>query len=450
MRRAYISSGIHLEKLTPEEKSIIKEALTYKFETYAGRRKVQVSKKSYKLMRNNILVLPVTRTDLIPEDFEVIDARVSVEVDIPEPSFTLRESQEQVVDEFVNTPSGVGLVNAVAGFGKSITGLGLAHALQEKTLIVTTTTAIKDMWISEIKQHFGFTPGVMTGGKYTNKDAPICVGNFQTVTKFMAETAGDFGLLIIDECHKCVASTFTDIIGTSKARYRVGLSATMNRTDGLHVMFKDYFGTDIYQPPAENVMTPEVWAISVPVQVVGWANANSQAISNLCDDPEYVDAVLTVVQILRYLGRTQLVMARRTSLLERGQEVVGGTIVTGTHNSSTAAREQVKADIYSGEEDLVWGSQNIFTEGVSWNPLDCLVMGTPISSPVVMEQAIGRICRLHGEDKQKPIVIDFILQGTYSAVQNRLKFYRNNDITVHEFQYEHFVKKFKKHLAIEP
>ena len=58
--------------------------------------------------------------------------------------------------------------------------------------------------------------------------------------------------------HHVSSPTFGKIIDTSHARYKIGLSGTIERKDGKHVVFRDYFSPNVYKPPKENFLTPSI------------------------------------------------------------------------------------------------------------------------------------------------------------------------------------------------
>jgi hypothetical protein len=60
---------------------------------------------------NTVMSIPSGRTDLIPEDYTIIDKRIRPEVLIPQPKFSLRPSQQEAVDLLTDN----GLVNAPVG-----------------------------------------------------------------------------------------------------------------------------------------------------------------------------------------------------------------------------------------------------------------------------------------------------------------------------------------------
>jgi superfamily II DNA or RNA helicase len=117
--------------------------------------------------------------------------------------------------------------------------LHLAAKLGQKTLVVTHTTMLRDQWVDEIKKVFNMTPGIIGSGSFDIEDHAIVVGNVQTVTKVMNKLQKEFGTIILDEAHHVPANTFSSIIDSSYARYRIALSGTMERTDGKQILFKD-------------------------------------------------------------------------------------------------------------------------------------------------------------------------------------------------------------------
>ena len=52
----------------------------------------------------------------------------------------------------------------------------------------------------------------------------------------------DFGFSIYDECHHISSETFSNCLKKCTTLYGLGISATMNRKDGLTPVFKMYLG----------------------------------------------------------------------------------------------------------------------------------------------------------------------------------------------------------------
>ena len=98
--KAVISNRIYLE-VTPEYKEQLSKELTYKIPPQNPNDPPIVIKNMARV-RENLVTIPIGRTDLIPEDYEIVDKRINVPVDFPEFKFTLRESQQSVYDELTD------------------------------------------------------------------------------------------------------------------------------------------------------------------------------------------------------------------------------------------------------------------------------------------------------------------------------------------------------------
>lgn len=352
--------------------------------------------------------IPSGRVDLIPEGYTIIDKRTLPKAYIPEPTFTLRPTQQQGVDEIHLG----GIVNAKPGFGKTIVGYGIAAKLQTKTLVICTTTAIRDMWIAECKKWFGFEPGIIGGGRF-NIEPPIVIANIQTLRNKVSEVADKFGLVIVDEVHRSVAHTFTHVLNNMKSRYKVGLSGTIKRKDGKHVVLQDYFGKELYVAPVENTIDPVVHLHPHPYELnmnefTPWADV----VTRLCGNKNYLNYVVALAKHYADMGHKVLVISSRTNVLEYGHELTpdSSAIITGEIKGMELRADILKALRERKDINILWGSQSIFSEGVSENQLSCCILATPINNDPLLEQIAGRIMR-QAEGKLDPVLVDINLQG---------------------------------------
>ena len=82
-------------------------------------------------------------------------------------------------------------------------------------------------------------------------------------------------------------------------------------------------------------------------------------------------------------------------------------------------------------KNILFGTQSIFSEGISLNDLSCLVLGTPVNNEPLLTQLIGRIIR-EKEGKRQPVVVDIHLKGKTAARQAnaRLGYYMRQDYEV--------------------
>ena len=266
---------------------------------------------------NKALLIPSGRMDLIPKGSTIIDKRVMIDASIPKPKFILRDSQQKFVDMIVDDEITTAICNAPVGWGKSFTGLGLAYELQLKTLIVVHTIKLREQWRDDIKEQFGFEAGIIGSGNFKTAP-PIVVANVQTLAKVADKYHRAFGLILLDECHHTPSSTFTKVIASSKAMYKIGFTATIARRDQKQILTLDYFGkNNIYRPEVENTMIPKIIVVHSNHKIPGnmmtpWAIRMNQLTTNT----EYQSEIVNLVKALITRGRKILILSDRVEFLQ--------------------------------------------------------------------------------------------------------------------------------------
>ena len=412
--KAVISNRIYMD-IEPSSFNELDKALTYKIESYR-RDAAPIIIKNLRKIRSNLISIPVGRTDLIPEGYELKDKRVEVPVELPEFKYELRESQQEVYDQLNDNA----VINAFVSWGKTFTALAIAKKLGQKTLIITHTVALRTQWEKEIKKVFGIEAGVIGSGRY-EVDAPIVVGNIQTLYKIKEKIVKTFGTLIVDECHHIPANTFNRLVDSSYARYKIGLSGTVERKDGRHVMLPDYFGHTRFTPPKENYMEPSIDVIQTKIRFmdgakIPWANR----INDLVSQEEYGKLICFLAAAYRKQGHKVLLLSDRVYFLKRVKETLGEYCELITGEVSLAEREEKIKKVQEGKVDILLGTQSIFSEGISVNPLSCLILATPVNNTPLLTQLIGRVIREH-PGKQDPVVVDINLKGKTAEKQAKLR-----------------------------
>lgn len=421
MKKAVISNKIYLSNPGPELTKSICAALTYKIKKDSGSSKFAKIEtiKNYKILPKGILSIPQGRVDLIPDGYVIEDKRVHVSVPFPTPKFALREAQQPIYDQVDDSV----FINAKVGWGKTFTALHLAHKLGQKTLVIVHTVALRDQWADEVETLFGVRPGIIGGGEIDYEDHFITVANVQTLVKHAESLAKEFGTIILDEAHHCPASTFSEIINSFYARYRIALSGTMIRKDGKQILFKDYFGHKLLQPPQSDTLHPVVRLVKTNRMLkpnVPWVDK----ITDLVSDVNYQKFIAAAALAEMELGHQVLIIADRVEFLEKVKEYVGEDCLLVTGNTGTEERARAKELLLSGEKRAIAGSRQIFSEGISINSLSCVILAVPMSNDALLEQIIGRVQRLHN-DKLPPLVLDMQFSGYADKKQNnaRLGFY---------------------------
>ena len=416
--KAVISNRIYMDCSAELQQKIDKE-LTYAIPTH-NPLDPPLMIKNMGLIRNGLISLPIGRMDLIPEEYEIVDKRLYKPVDFPEFMFDLRDSQKKVFDEIEDNA----IINAWVSWGKTLTGLAIAGKLGQKTLIVTHTVPLRNQWAKEVKKVFGIEAGIIGSGRF-ELDAPIVIGNTQTLYRNVDKIRKEFGTIILDEMHHVSSPTFSKILDTNYCRYKIGLSGTIERKDGKHVVFRDYFGSKLFQPPKENYMTPKIHLVHSEIRFMDgaktpWANR----VSALSNDEEYRHTIAMLAAAYAARGHKVLVVSDRVSFLKACAELTGDRAVCVTGDVSHEDRETLVDRVLYGDANVLYGTQAIFSEGISVDTLSCLILGTPVNNEPLLTQLVGRVIRKK-EGKIDPIIVDIHLRGNTARKQasNRVGFY---------------------------
>jgi superfamily II DNA or RNA helicase len=407
--KAVLSDRIYLDVLPQQQQKIDKE-LTYAIPAYKyGDPPIII--KNMAMIKNGLIAIPSGRQDLIPQDHEIIDKRVLKPVDFPEFKLTLRPSQQIVFDE-VNDSS---IINAWVSWGKTFTGLAIAGKLGQKTLVITHTLSLRKQWEEEVKKVFGFQPGIVGSGKF-DISTPVVVGNIQTLYRRVPEIRREFGTIILDEMHHVSSPTFSRIVDKNCARFKIGLTGTLQRKDGKHVVFRDYFGDNVLKPPKENFMTPKIDILKLPIRfmdgsAIPWANR----VNELAYNPEYQNSIAMTASAYAARGHKVLVVSDRVDFLKTCARLTGDDAVCVTGAVPHEERPDIIKQIFK-DKNILYGTQSIFSEGISLDILSCLILGTPVNNEPLLTQLVGRIIRQY-EGKQQPTVVDIHLIGNTAKRQ---------------------------------
>lgn len=416
--KAVISHRIYMDCDDRLQEQIDKE-LTYTIPAHNPLDPPEVI-KNMGIIRNGLISLPIGRTDLIPEHYEIVDRRVNKPVDFPEFKFELRESQKKVYDEIEDNS----IINAWVSWGKTFTGLAIAGKLGQKTLVVTHTVPLRNQWAKEVEKVYGIKPGIIGSGQF-DLDAPIVIGNTQTLYRNIEKIRKEFGTIILDEMHHVSSPTFSRILDTNYCRYKIGLSGTIERKDGKHVVFRDYFGNTLFKPPKENYMTPTVQIVPSEIRFmdgarIPWANR----VTKLATDEEYQHTISMLAAAYAARGHKVLVVSDRVGFLKRCAELTGEKAICVTGEVAHEDRETLVDKILYGDAEVLYGTQAIFSEGISVDTLSCLILGTPVNNEPLLTQLVGRVIRKR-EGKKDPVIVDIHLKGNTARKQasNRMGFY---------------------------
>lgn len=139
---------------------------------------------------------------------------------------TRDERQEQCRKAWI-MHKGIGTIEACTGFGKTRTAINCIKCVMSKypnlkTLVVVPTDLLKNQWIT------------ILDGCGLGLNVEVQVINTTAKNGYICD------LLIIDEIHRTAAETLQYVFQKVKYKLILGLTATLERLDGRHVIVEKY------------------------------------------------------------------------------------------------------------------------------------------------------------------------------------------------------------------
>jgi superfamily II DNA or RNA helicase len=145
-----------------------------------------------------------------------------------------------------------GVVVLPTAAGKTYLAQLAMQIAARSTLIVVPTLDLMHQWYAHLVAAFPDVEVGLLGGGSRDR-TPLLVATYDSAA-INAETLGDrYGLLVFDECHHLPTDFNRAIAEYSIAPYRLGLTATPDRTDGRHSDLDLLIGREVYRKTAEEL-----------------------------------------------------------------------------------------------------------------------------------------------------------------------------------------------------
>lgn len=123
-----------------------------------------------------------------------------------------------------------GVVVLPTGAGKTFVATLAIGARQRSTLVVVPTLDLLNQWYDVLAAAFNVPIGIVGGGYHELED--LTVTTYDSANLHMNHFGHRFGLVIFDECHHLPSPSYSIAARMCLAPFRLGLSATPERTDG--------------------------------------------------------------------------------------------------------------------------------------------------------------------------------------------------------------------------
>ncbi len=159
-------------------------------------------------------------------------------------TFKLRKYQEEAISEWERNGR-KGIVVLPTAAGKTHIGLEAILRNGKSAIIVAPTIELIQQWRENVERAFNMHVGQLGGDE---KDLqPITVSTYDSAYLLAEKIGNKFSLLIADEVHHMASEKFSEIAKMYTAPSRIGLTATYERSDGLHELLVPYMGGKMFE-----------------------------------------------------------------------------------------------------------------------------------------------------------------------------------------------------------
>jgi superfamily II DNA or RNA helicase len=336
-------------------------------------------------------------------------------------------------------PHDYGVLAATTAFGKTVVGAKMIATRGCNTLVLVHRQQLVDQWRERLKTFLSIGDGDIgtIGGGKRRPSGRIDIALIQSLVRNgeVSDLVGDYGHLIVDECHHLSAVSFELVARRTKARYVLGLSATVARKDGHHPIIFMQCGPVRYRVDAKAQAATRAFAHKVKLRETGFRTPVGREATGpqqmttlyaaLAGDAKRNDMIFDDVLTSLQAGRRPVILTERRDHLDHLRSrfekftrnlvvLYGGMNVT----ERRAAEAGLKAP--DGEERLVLATGRYLGEGFDDASLDTLFLTMPISWKGTLAQYVGRLHREH-HAKREVIVYDYVDSGVAMLARMALK-----------------------------
>ena len=355
-------------------------------------------------------------------------------------SIKLRDYQEPCLNalkKYVN-----GLFILPCGLGKTECALATASYLQQHTLFITHTKDLMNQAKDRCEEKMECSVSVISDGE-VDTHGDVVFATVQTLFKHLEEIPQDeFGLVVVDECHHLAANAdtvamFRTSLDYFAARYKLGLTATLHRADGLEQCIPKLLGEIIYEivedgedyvgmyEGKEVIRFPKIkFQVPAKVNIIqtnytlyneqtgeyrdvfdrnGMTLCFSKLITDLSND---VERNRLIVNLCNSLKGSTIILSDRVDQLKYLNELIDNSVeIDGSTNKKV--REKTLEDIKEGKYKVLLASYKLAKEGLDCKILQNVIFATPVKDEAIVIQCIGRAQRPY-EGKKIANIYDLV------------------------------------------
>jgi superfamily II DNA or RNA helicase len=336
----------------------------------------------------------------------------------------LTEEQEAAAQALMAHDTGV--LAATTAFGKTVVASKMIAERNTNALILVHRQQLLEQWVARLGAFLNIGSdriGVIRGGR-KRPQGVVDVATIQSLVRKgeVADLVADYGHLIVDECHHLSAVSFEAVARAVRAKYVLGLSATVTRKDGHHPIIFMQCGPIRHRVDAKKQAALRPFSHRVVLRRTALRVARDEPNAAVSIQELYrllardearnsmiFDDVLSALES----GRSPVVITERKdhlqAIAERLSRFAKNVIVLkgGMKAKERSQATEALRAVPDGEERVIVATGRYLGEGFDDARLDTLFLTMPISWRGTLAQYAGRLHRLHAA-KREVVIYDYV------------------------------------------
>ena len=338
----------------------------------------------------------------------------------------LRPEQKHAADNILAHDGGV--LAAGTAFGKTVLAAFIIAARKTNTLVLVNRRQLQAQWVARLATFLNIPEKSIgrIGGGASRPKGGIDVALVQSLVRKgkVRDIARDYGQVIVDECHAIPAPTFEALTDSLRAKYFLGLSATVMRRDGHHPQIIMQCGPIRHRADGRRTTDLEPFAHIVLVRPTSFAPSNATTdadgkfnLSKLIDEivADEVRNKMIIAEVLAAVaeGRSPVVLSERRVHLEVFESILRDKVANIVMLRGGMGKRELKKvrerldSIPDDEPRVLLATGPYLGEGFDDARLDTLFLALPVSWRGRITQYVGRLHRRHA-GKREVRVYDYV------------------------------------------
>lgn len=334
----------------------------------------------------------------------------------------LRAEQALAAGTLVHHDAGV--LAAASAFGKTIVAASLIASRGRSTLVLVHRRELMVQWLERLASFLSVDRseiGMIGGGK-RKRTGRIDVAVIQSLVRHgvVSDQIAGYGHLVVDECHHLSAASFELVARRSKARYVLGLSATVTRRDGHHpiilmqcgpVRYRVEHKAQAVQRGIEHRVLLRDTGFRLPMRVAEDRPSITDVYRALTSDVRRNAVIVEDVRAAVTAGRSPLVLTERrdhlATLVDQLRDTANIIVLRGGMRASELNAARAVLHRSGDRPRIILSTGRYLGEGFDDARLDALFLAMPIAWKGTLAQYVGRLHRDH-DRKRDVVVYDYV------------------------------------------